>query len=176
MSRSRRAPLHVTPAGVRGQVDVSFTAIKGYVVDRTLPLTLKLTPVPDVTLPKTDLAASGKDSKAKDQYYVDLAALYQRKRDRMLDILRQAGFRPIVPSGAYYIMSEIGEFAQDDVAFTQFLVKEIGVATVPGSSFFHRPRDGRRFIRFAYPKQDPTLDEVARRLARLPRAVEKLKC
>ena len=109
------------------------------------------------------------------QYYVDLAALYQRKRDRMLDILRQAGFRPIVPSGAYYIMSEIGEFAQDDVAFTQFLVKEIGVATVPGSSFFHRPRDGRRFIRFAYPKQDPTLDEVARRLARLPRAVEKLK-
>ncbi|TMJ02222.1 MAG: aminotransferase class I/II-fold pyridoxal phosphate-dependent enzyme [Bacillati bacterium ANGP1] len=109
------------------------------------------------------------------QYYVDLAALYQRKRDRMLDILRQAGFRPIVPSGAYYIMSESGEFAQDDVAFTQFLVKEIGVATVPGSSFFHQPRDGRRYIRFAYPKQDPTLDEVARRLARLPRAVEKLK-
>jgi len=109
------------------------------------------------------------------QYYVDLAALYERKRDRMLDILRQARFRPIVPSGAYYIMSEIGEFAQDDVAFTQFLVKEIGVATVPGSSFFHQPRDGRRYIRFAYPKQDPTLDEVARRLARLPRAVEKLK-
>ena len=108
-------------------------------------------------------------------YYVELAAFYQRKRDRMLEILRQARFRPIVPSGAYYIMSEIGEFAQDDVAFTQFLVKEIGVATVPGSSFFHQPRDGRRYIRFAYPKQDPTLDEVARRLARLPRAVEKLK-
>ena len=62
-------------AGVRGQVDVSFTAVKGYVVDRTLPLTLKLTPVPDLTLAKTDLAASGKDPKAKDQYYVDLPTL-----------------------------------------------------------------------------------------------------
>ncbi len=109
------------------------------------------------------------------KYYADLAAMYQRKRDRMLDILRQARFRPIVPSGAYYIMSEISEFATDDVAFTQFLVKDVGVATVPGSSFFHEPRHGRRYIRFAYPKQDPTLDEVARRLARLPRAVEKLK-
>jgi len=111
----------------------------------------------------------------KRQYYADLAAMYQRKRDRMLDILRQTGFRPIVPSGAYYIISDIAEFGQDDVAFTQFLVKELGVATVPGSSFFHDPQPGRHYIRFAYPKQEPTLDEVARRLARLPRAVEQLK-
>jgi len=111
----------------------------------------------------------------KRQYYADLATMYQRKRDRMLDILRQTGFRPIVPSGAYYIISDISEFGQDDVAFTQFLVKELGVATVPGSSFFHHPQPGRRYIRFAYPKQEPTLDEVARRLARLPRAVEQLK-
>lgn len=59
-------------AGKTGQVTVSFTATKGYVIDRVLPLTLKLTPVPGVTLSKADLAASGKDPKAKDQYYVDL--------------------------------------------------------------------------------------------------------
>jgi hypothetical protein len=62
-------------AGSRGEVTVSFTAIKGYVVDRQLPLTLKLTPQPGVTLAKTDLAASGTDPKAKDQYYVDLPTL-----------------------------------------------------------------------------------------------------
>jgi hypothetical protein len=55
--------------------EVSFTALKGYVIDRNLPLTLKLTAVPGVTLPKTDLAASPNDPKAKDQYYVDLPTL-----------------------------------------------------------------------------------------------------
>ena len=59
-------------AGRRGELTVSFTALKGYAVDRTLPLTLKLTPVADVTFSKTDFAASGNDPKAKDQYYVDL--------------------------------------------------------------------------------------------------------
>jgi hypothetical protein len=62
-------------AGSKGEVIVSFTATKGYSIDRMLPLTLKLTPVSGVTLPKTDLEASGKDPKAKDQYYVDLPTL-----------------------------------------------------------------------------------------------------
>ena len=62
-------------AGARGEVNVSFTAIKGYAVDRTLPLTLKLSPPTGVTLTKTDYAASGADPKAKDQYYVDLPTM-----------------------------------------------------------------------------------------------------
>jgi hypothetical protein len=62
-------------AGMRGEMNVSFTVLKGYAIDRTLPLTLKLTPVPGVTLANTDLTASGKDPKAKDQYYVDLPTL-----------------------------------------------------------------------------------------------------
>jgi len=66
------APLQ---AGKRGEVTVSFTAVKGYAVDRMLPFTLKLTPVSGVTLAKTDLAASGNDPKAKDQYYVDLPTI-----------------------------------------------------------------------------------------------------
>jgi hypothetical protein len=62
-------------AGKAGEVTVSFTALKGYAIDRTLPLTLKLTAVAGVTLPKTDLSASPNDPKAKDQYYVDLPTL-----------------------------------------------------------------------------------------------------
>jgi hypothetical protein len=62
-------------AGSRGEVNVSFTSVKGYAVDRTLPLTLKLSALPGVALAKTDLAASGNDPKAKDQYYVDLPTL-----------------------------------------------------------------------------------------------------
>ena len=62
-------------AGKRGEVTVSFTAVKGYAIDRTLPLTLKLTAVPGVTLAKSDLAASGDDPKAKDQYFVDLPTI-----------------------------------------------------------------------------------------------------
>jgi hypothetical protein len=62
-------------AGKRGDVIVSLTALKGYVIDRMLPLTLKLTAVPGVTLAKTEIAASGNDPKAKDQYYVDLPTM-----------------------------------------------------------------------------------------------------
>src|SRR5438128_10693157 len=62
-------------AGKRADVTLSFTATKGYSIDRTLPLTLKLTAIPGVTLAKTDLAASGIDPKAKDQYYVDLPTI-----------------------------------------------------------------------------------------------------
>ena len=100
-------------------------------------------------------------------YYTDLAALYRRKRDRLLQMLQRYGFRCLVPRGAYYIMAAIDRFADDDVAFAHLLVKEIGVATVPGSSFFHEPARGRGYVRFAFPKRDETLDEVDRRLARL---------
>ena len=62
-------------AGKRGDVTVSFSALKGYAIDRMLPFTLKLTAVPGVTLAKADLAASPNDPKAKDQYYVNLPTL-----------------------------------------------------------------------------------------------------
>lgn len=105
-------------------------------------------------------------------YYPQLAASYRGKRDRLLGILRAAGFRCFVPSGAYYIMTDIGAFGfDDDVAFAHRLVNDVGVAAVPGSSFYHDPARGRRRIRFAYPKKAETLDEVARRLAALPQAL-----
>jgi hypothetical protein len=68
-------PATALQAGKLGEVIVSFTALKGYAIDRMLPLTLKLTPVSGITLAQSDLAASGKDPKAKDQYYVDLPTI-----------------------------------------------------------------------------------------------------
>jgi hypothetical protein len=66
------APIKV---GKRGEVTVSFTALKGYAVDRTLPMTLKLTTVPGVSLLKSELKAPSEDPKSKDQYYVDLPVI-----------------------------------------------------------------------------------------------------
>jgi aminotransferase len=106
-----------------------------------------------------------------DAYYRKLAADYLARRDKMLDILSGAGFRCFKPSGAYYIMTDISAFGfPDDVAFARHLVTEIGVAAVPGSSFYHRPADGGRQVRFAFCKKDATLEEAGRRLAKLGRA------
>src|SRR5260370_40612741 len=68
-------PVSPIKAGIRGEVAVTFTALKGYAVDRTLPMTLKFTPVSGVTLAKAELKASPDDPKAKDQYYVDLPVI-----------------------------------------------------------------------------------------------------
>ncbi len=105
-------------------------------------------------------------------YYRGLSAMYEEKRDLMLRILAGAGFRAFTPHGAYYIMTDISEFgAQDDVAFAHRLVREVGVATVPGSSFYHAPALGRSYIRFAFPKRPETLAQVQDRLARVREVV-----
>jgi aminotransferase len=107
-------------------------------------------------------------------YYTDLAAMYQGKRDRLLGILRDAGFRCFVPSGAYYIMTDITAFGYGDGAsFARMLVQDVGVASVPGSSFYRDPARGARYVRFAYPKKEETLAEVGRRLTRLTSGVTR---
>jgi aspartate/methionine/tyrosine aminotransferase len=101
-------------------------------------------------------------------YYQSLATSYCTRRDRLLPALEQAGFGCFRPRGAYYIMTDISAFGfEDDVQFSKYLVKEIGVAVVPGSSFYNDPRDGARQIRFAFCKRAETLDEAGKRLARL---------
>ncbi len=101
-------------------------------------------------------------------YYQKLAAGYRARRDLLLTPLRQAGFRCFVPCGAYYIMTDISGFGfPDGLAFTQHLVKEVGIAVVPGSSFYHDPKDGARQVRFAFCKRDATLHDAATRLQRL---------
>jgi len=101
-------------------------------------------------------------------YYENLANGYCARRDRLIPGLEEAGFRCFRPRGAYYVMTDISAFGfADDVAFTKYLVKEIGVAAVPGSSFYNDPRDGAKQVRFAFCKRDATLDEAGRRLRKL---------
>jgi aspartate/methionine/tyrosine aminotransferase len=101
-------------------------------------------------------------------YYENLASGYKARRDRLIPALTEAGFRCFRPRGAYYVMTDITVFGfADDVAFTKYLVKEIGVAAVPGSSFYNDPRDGAKQVRFAFCKRDATLDEAGRRLRKL---------
>ena len=101
-------------------------------------------------------------------YYAGLAEGYRKRRDKLVPVLSEAGFRCFKPRGAYYVMTDIGAFGYpDDLAFTKHLVKDIGVAAVPGSSFYRDPRDGAQQVRFAFCKKDETLDEAARRLGKL---------
>ena len=101
-------------------------------------------------------------------YYQRLARDYQGRRDLLLPALRDAGFKAFTPRGAYYVMTDIRGFGfADDVAFATHMVRDIGVAVVPGSSFYSRPGDGAHQVRFAFCKRDSTLDEAASRLARL---------
>jgi aminotransferase len=103
-----------------------------------------------------------------DEYYETLARDYAVRRDRTLSILAGAGFQCFTPRGAYYVMTDVSGFGfPDDVAFVRHLIEHAGVAAVPGSSFFQDPRDGARMVRFCFCKKPETLDEAARRLARL---------
>ncbi len=102
------------------------------------------------------------------EYYQRLSADYQTRRDRLCGALTDIGFGLEPPEGAYYVMAEISAFgATDDVAFCRHLVREIGVATVPGSSFFHDKALGRNYIRFCFCKKDATLDAAIERLRKL---------
>jgi aspartate/methionine/tyrosine aminotransferase len=102
--------------------------------------------------------------------YVKLAEGYRVRRDRLMPALTAAGFQCFRPRGAYYVMTDISAFGfNDDVSFAKYLVQEIGVACVPGSSFYRDPRDGAKQVRFAFCKKPETLDEAARRLAKLRR-------
>jgi aminotransferase len=101
-------------------------------------------------------------------YYQTLAENYRSRRDRLMSALSEAGFHCFRPRGAYYIMTDIRAFGLgDDLAFTKYLVQEIGVAPVPGSSFYNDPRDGAKQVRFAFCKMDATLDEAAERLRKM---------
>jgi aminotransferase len=103
-----------------------------------------------------------------DAYYAGMAEGYARRRERVLGMLERAGFTTYAPGGAYYVMTDTTRLGwDDDVAFARHLVEQIGVAVVPGSSFYLDPADGRRQVRFAFCKRDATLDEAERRLARL---------
>ncbi len=103
-----------------------------------------------------------------ESYYRRLAESYQAKRDRFVAGLNRFGLRAAPPEGAYYVLTDFSEFPfADDWEFAMALVERLGVATVPGSSFFGRSKDGARYVRFVFAKQDATLDLALERLAGL---------
>jgi aspartate/methionine/tyrosine aminotransferase len=106
-----------------------------------------------------------------DSYYQTLAREYAARRDRMLGLLTGAGFHCFKPRGAYYIMTDISAFGfPDDVTFAKYLITDIGVAAVPGSSFYRDPADGRTHLRFTFCKREATFQAAAERLAKLKTA------
>jgi aminotransferase len=104
-----------------------------------------------------------------DTYYAELAETYGRKRTLFLDALRRTGLPFTEPQGAYYVLVDIRDLGfADDTAAVEWLVKTIGVAGVPGSSFFREPV--RHLVRFHFAKKDETLRAAGERLARLGHA------
>lgn len=103
-----------------------------------------------------------------EKYYLNLQKEYQRKRDFIVPVLQKAGFKCTAPDGAYYVMTDISNFGfENDVEFTKYLIREIGVAVVPGSSFYHDAELGKNQVRFCFCKKDETLEAAAERLQKL---------
>src|SRR6267378_383889 len=101
-------------------------------------------------------------------YYDQLRSDYEARRDLILPELEKAGFKTFRPDGAYYIMTDISGFGfPDDVEFTRHLIREIGVACVPGSSFYSVSQRGQQQVRFCFCKSDETLNRAAERLEKL---------
>ncbi len=98
-------------------------------------------------------------------YYTQLAASYQKKRDFMVRRLSRMGFEFFVPEGSYYIFADFGNLSSlSEVEFANWMTIEGKVAVVPGSGFYLRPSEGRRFVRFSYSKKDSTLADAAARM------------
>ena len=103
-----------------------------------------------------------------DSYYTELATEYCRRRDMLVEILTRHRFHCFVPDGAYYVMTDITAFGfPDDVEFAKHLVEHVGVAAVPGSSFYRDGVRGRTKLRFCFSKRDETMIEADRRMAKL---------
>ncbi|MCB2188135.1 MAG: aminotransferase class I/II-fold pyridoxal phosphate-dependent enzyme [Deltaproteobacteria bacterium] len=103
-------------------------------------------------------------------YYEGLARRYLAARDLLFGALDRAGFRPYLPRGAYYIMTEVDHLMKhygvsDDFSFAKRLIEVCGVASVPGSSFYAEPAKGHHQVRFCFCKKTETLEAAAARLA-----------
>ena len=103
-----------------------------------------------------------------DAYYEALAREYHERRDLLVTILSDVGFKTSVPQGAYYVLADVTHLGfPDDIAAADHLVREIGVAAVPASSFYSRPELGADRVRFSFSKKLATLELAAERLQRL---------
>jgi aspartate/methionine/tyrosine aminotransferase len=105
-------------------------------------------------------------------YYDHLTATYAEKRAHMLSILDEAGFTYFKPEGAYYVLCDIRNFGfSTDLECTRFLIEDIGVAVVPGSSFVSKPEFGYDYIRFCFSKRPETLEAAKERLLEVKKRI-----
>ncbi|MGH7864772.1 MAG: pyridoxal phosphate-dependent aminotransferase [Candidatus Binataceae bacterium] len=113
------------------------------------------------------LQAAGAVGMAFDaDYYNHIALDYRARRDTMVAALQEGGFKFSAPEGAYYILADFSELSElRGLSFALWLAKEVGVATVPGTSFYHHPAMGETVTRFAFCKKPETLERAAERLA-----------
>jgi aminotransferase len=102
-----------------------------------------------------------------DDYFNGLSHEYAGRRAAAISMLEASGLKCFRPSGAYYVMADISPFGMTDTAFAKYLVEDIGVAAVPGSSFYLNPADGKSQIRFCFCKKYETLAAAGEKLARL---------
>lgn len=102
----------------------------------------------------------------EDAYYKELQAHYTHMKELFVGGLKELGFTITEPQGAYYVLLDVSEFGvRDDVAFCEWMAEHVGVAAVPGSSFFRE--DVHHLVRFHFAKKDETLKEALKRLADL---------
>jgi aminotransferase len=110
------------------------------------------------------------------EYYVSMAARYRANRDLLCGALERVGFGLERPQGAYYVITDITAFDfANDVEFARFLVEKVGVAGVPGSSFYRNPADGSQRFRFNFCKKDETLSRAIERLERIPDSISSTR-
>ena len=103
-----------------------------------------------------------------DSYYANLSAEYEKKRDHIVNSLQEAGFSCFQPKGAYYVMTDISRFGfNDDVSFVRHLIEKLGVAAVPGSSFFSHSTLGALNVRFCFCKKYETLEAAKAQILHL---------
>ena len=173
---------HVPPASLPGMRERTVTisglsktySVTGWRIGWCLappPLTAAIRKVHDfltVGAPAPLQEAAAIALQSPPEYYANLADNYRKRRDYLLPALEAAGFRTFKPRGAYYIMTDISAFgAPDDVSFARSLVSGVGVAAVPGSSFYSDPVAGRQRLRFHFARRRETLEAAAKRLGSL---------
>ena len=115
-----------------------------------------------------------------ESYYKDLAALYTEKRDYFCSGLDKLGLKHTVPQGSYFVLLDISDFLAlpqfsgwTDLAFCEWMIRETGVAAVPGSSFFREPVNN--LIRLHFARSKETLDEALSRLSKLSKILNENK-
>lgn len=106
--------------------------------------------------------------RAPQSYFADLQSMYRSKRDLLVTGLRQVGFEARAPEGAYYVLADHRPFGfRSDVAFVEHLIRNVGVAAIPPSAFYHESTEGDRLVRFAFCKDDDVLSQAIERMSNL---------